>query len=193
MCQYIKLSLKLSYSCTRNIGQIIKAHNQKILKKDNLEEEERKCNCTKIEICPMKKENDACRQKNVIYKATVETQNETRNYIGLTSNELKERYRTHRQSFKDEKHENKTKLSKYIWKIKRENKKFEIKWKIIARASEARSGQKICRLCLKEILAILNSDKNCLNQNNEFLGTCRHTSKFLLKNWKRKAELDDVT
>lgn len=188
-----KNSIKLSYSCTRNIGQIIKAHNRKILQKGK-QEEQKTCNCRKIENCPMKKESDMCRQKNVIYQAVVKTEGEEeRNYIGLTANELKERYRAHRQSFKDAKHENKTKLSKYVWKLKRENKQFEIDWKIIGKTKEASNGQTTCTLCLKEIAEILKGDKNCLNQNNEFLGTCRHTSKFLLKNWKRRAKTADVT
>jgi hypothetical protein len=84
--------------------------------------------------------------------------------------------------------------------MKTKKKPYEIEWKIIDAASGLKNGQKGCRLCLKESLAILHrlkdKNNNCLNQRNEILNTCRHGRTFLLKYWcgrgkknKKKKEL----
>ena len=58
----------------KNIGQIIKTHNKKILgKKENNNE---KCNCQQKQNCPLK---GNCLVKNVIYAARVIPQNPTNN------------------------------------------------------------------------------------------------------------------
>ena len=89
---------------------------------------------------------------------------------------------------KNENQEKATELSKYIWSIKRKNKPYEIKWKIIDRAGNARCGQILCKLCLKESLAILKTKKKvkekCLNKRTEILNKCRHDNKFLLRYWQ---------
>lgn len=179
-----KNSIKLSYSCMNNMGKIINSHNKKILNKAT-EEKEETCNCTKE--CPLNKEG--CRRKNVVYEATVKTKEETRTYIGLTSSEFKKRHSSHKTDFKYEKYRNSTTLSEYIWKNKDENKEYEINWNIIDTSKELRNGQKECKLCLKESLAILKNKKgNGMNKRTEILNTCRHASKFLLKKWVTKDE-----
>ena len=166
------------------MGKIINSHNKKILNKAT-EEKEETCNCTKE--CPLNKEG--CRRKNVVYEATVKTKEETRTYIGLTSSEFKKRHSSHKTDFKYEKYRNSTTLSEYIWKNKDENKEYEINWNIIDTSKELRNGQKECKLCLKESLAILKNKKgNGMNKRTEILNTCRHASKFLLKKWVTKDE-----
>ena len=167
-----------------NMAKIINNHNKKILNKDKGETKE-PCNCTKE--CPLNKEG--CRRKNVVYEATIESEKETKTYIGLTSSEFKVRHSSHKTDFKYEKYRNSTTLSAYIWKTKDEGKQHRINWKIIDSSNELKNGQKVCKLCLKESLAILkNKQGNGLNKRTEILNTCRHNSKFLLKKWVTKKE-----
>ena len=126
----------------------------------------------------------------MIYEATVTSEQDKQIYIGLTSSEFKQRYANHKTDFKYETKKNSTALAAHIWKIKNANQKYEIIWKIIDATKETKNGQKQCRLCLKESLAILKRKDDCLNQRNEILNTCRHTRKFLLKNWKPEIKPD---
>ena len=61
-------TVKLSYSCMKNVKSIIQSHNAKIR---NQEEKAtaKKCTCRNKAKCPL--QND-CNQKDVIYHATVE-------------------------------------------------------------------------------------------------------------------------
>ena len=63
-------NLKVSYSCTTNMANIIKSHNQKILNENNGVSNERKYNCRNKDLCPL---DGACLTSNVIYEATVTT------------------------------------------------------------------------------------------------------------------------
>ena len=70
--------------------------------------------------------------KDIIYKATINTGNtqDTKNYIGMTSNTFKERYRNHSKSFTRKKYSNETELGKPVWHLKNKTD-FTIKWSII--------------------------------------------------------------
>ena len=170
-----------------NIGQIINNHNRKIIDEQK-KKEDQPCNCRNE--CPTK--GVGCRRKNIVYEATVKSDLDTKVYVGLTSSEFKARFANHKTDFKYEKKRYSTALASHIWDIKNKDKKYEIEWKIIDATSKLKNGQKECRLCLKESLAILNrlknSNNNCLNKKNEILNTCRHGRSFLLKYWcgKRK-------
>ena len=43
----------------------------------------------------------------------------------------------------------------------------------------------MCNLCLVEALPILDEARKGLNKRSELMETCRHQTKYLLKNWKR--------
>jgi len=58
------------------------------------------CNCRNNNECPL---NGTCRNKEVVYQATVKTQSTKRKYIGLCETEFKTRWYNHRQSFKEQK------------------------------------------------------------------------------------------
>ena len=62
-----KNTVKISYSCTRNIKTIINSHNAKILfpKKST---EQRTCNCLNKVNCPLEQK---CLMTNIVYKAKV--------------------------------------------------------------------------------------------------------------------------
>ena len=87
----------------------------------------------------------------------------------------------HTKSFNLKKYETSTSLSKYIWKLKSEDKQFNIDWSIEASAPAYNPASKNCRLCTMEKTIILfREEKNPLNKRSELLGKCRHRAKYLL-------------
>ena len=170
-----KNNIKISYGCTRNMQQIIKAHNAKIINGKNIIDPNRKtCNCRQPTKCPL---DGNCLSSCIIYKATVSLEKEQVAYIGLTSTTFKERYNNHSKSFNHEKYQNETELSKYVWKLKKKNSKFSITWKIISQATTKRRPSNQCNLCLEEKYQILKySEKNpCLLLNKRFeIRACNH-------------------
>ena len=125
-------TVKMSYKCTPNMSQIISSHNSKVLKKEE-SEEERKCNCSKNNVCPL---GGKCLEKNVIYQAKVTTTSDpskTETYVGLCATTFKDRYRNHKSSFKHQKNSNTT-LSRHIWDLKSKNIDYQVTWKILDRA-----------------------------------------------------------
>ena len=173
-------TLKLSYSTTRNLKQIIQSHNQKILSqfKKAGEEKTKACNCQKNrkDKCPLRGE---CIQKNVIYEATT-AEDPPRKYIGSTES-FKERHATHVYSFRHEAQSNATTLSHHI----HENKlgpEPALTWDVIDRAPAYTKGARACHLCLTEKLHIMMNIGNpaYLNKRNELAQKCRHRAKFRL-------------
>ena len=89
--------VKVSYSCTQNMLQIIKSHNKKIVQKEIQETLE--CNLRVKTDCPL---NGDCRKESVIHKCTATTCNSKKVYLGLTEIEFKkQRYYDHAKSFKN--------------------------------------------------------------------------------------------
>ena len=73
--------------------------------------------------------SNTCLAKSLVYKAEVSTDKDNAKvYIGVTANSFKERFRNHTKSIKNERHGNETELSKYIWKLKRAKRSYDIKW-----------------------------------------------------------------
>ena len=104
-------TVKVSYSCTENVAQIITGHNKNILKakpQDNVNP----CNCRKKDECPL---NGNCVVKDVVYQCQVSAGNTpSKTYIGLSAGLWKERYANHIKSFRHEKYSKDTRLSTYI-------------------------------------------------------------------------------
>ena len=178
-------NLKVSYSCTTNMANIVKSHNQKILNENNEASDEKKCNCRSKNLCPL---DGACLTKNIIYEATVTTSSgNARTYIGMTEHEFKTRYNNHKLSFKDRKHSHNTVLSKHIWDLKDGNIDYEINWRIIKRASAYKGKPSRCNLCLAEKLCILTAQNaSLLNKKSELVTKCRHENKFFVATNKKK-------
>lgn len=175
-----KNNMRVSYSCMPNLETIVKSHNQAILK--NKTDEVLKCNCRSK--CILKDQKFSCRTKDVLYKATVISKNSKKYYIGLSATEFKARYSNHKSSFKNIGKRNSTVLAKYVWELKEKNVDFEIEWEILKRAKSIKSGDRTCRLCLKEATLIVFADNECLNKRREVVSTCRHAKKLLLEsNW----------
>ena len=169
-----------------NMDRFINSHNRKILQ-EKKKEPVKPCNCKKAP-CPLKPVNKSCNTESVIYKANVVTQKETRTYIGLTGNEFKKRWYRHKESMTKEKYKEDTELSKYIWGLKENNIKYDLKWDIIKKVRKMKNGSRSCRLCLSEALEIMKNQENPLNKRNEIMGTCRHRTKFTLRKWVTENE-----
>ena len=174
-------TIKISYSCTTNMENIIKQHNSKVLNDVN-QNQIRPCNCREKSECPM---DGKCLSKCIVYKAEVESNNNTRIYYGISEGEFKTRYYNHTKSFRGRKYENDTELSKHIWGLKDSNMNYQLKWSISSFASPYKCGTKKCDLCLSEKVAIVRTDpKILLNKRTELISKCRHRNKFILCNVK---------
>ena len=145
-------------------------------------------NCRNKHKCPL--EGGECRAENVIYQATIETEFESKTYIGISANQVKKRIATHKTTINSKpddrnylQYKQATELSKLTHKLKSENKNYKLTWKILNKVKISKPGAETCRLCLKEALLILES--NCINKRTELMNSCRHKNKYLLINWKK--------
>ena len=129
-----------------------------------------------------------CLRKNIIYQATVTQEDKSEEtYTGLCSTEFKKRLGVHKNSFKYE-DKNQTSLSKFIWDLKRKNKKFEVTWKILDRGEPFSPITNKCALCDKEKFYILFRPKSAsINSRDEIFSSCRHKlSKLLIPKERKK-------
>ena len=118
-------TLKISYSCTKNIFQIINSHNKVIIKdfqdrtnnndNNNNNGIKKECNCKSQKNCPM---NGLCNLNNVVYQGIIypkENITDRKTYIGISSMKWKERYANHKYSFPHKHLKHQTALSKQFW------------------------------------------------------------------------------
>ena len=128
-----------------NVKSIIASPNTRIIRKSQpLEITAENCNCRNKHACPLQ---NKCMSKDIVYKATINTGNEqdTKHYIGMTSNTFKERYRNH---------------IKHVWHLKQNKTDFTIKWSIVKKSISYTGGSKRCNLCLDEKITILKEKTN---------------------------------
>ena len=96
-----------------------------------------------------------CLAENVVYNAILESEGKAYSYYGMTSQTFKKRYGQHKHDFKHEKGEdNGTALSAKVWKLKKEEKNYSIKWSIVDKAFPYKAGGKMCDLCSTERMYI---------------------------------------
>ena len=172
-----KNTVKVSYSCMENVGNIIKKHNRMILNRKPIISEDG-CNCREKTRCPLK---NKCLTTSIIYEANVtsDSENREKKYIGLTEGTFKKRFYGYQLSFKDRKYLKSSELSNHIWKVKDQGRNYRISWKIKNKATPYINGTKKFDLCLSEKLCILKADKsNLLNKRSEHISKCRHENKF---------------
>ena len=174
-------TVKISYSCMPNVKNTIDSHNKQKLNADTPPTPEKPCNCRDKSDCPF--EGKSCRESGVIYQATVTSNNKKETYIGLTDTPFKLRLSNHKQSFKNKEKMYATELSKYVWSLKEANIDYQIKWKLVGRATSYSNITKKCNLCLLEKFYILrHRDMASINKKTELVSCCRHKHKFLLCN-----------
>ena len=119
---------------------------------------------------------------NALYikqKVTETTSNNQETCIGLTENEFKTRFNLHKSSFKLEHKRTSTTFSDHVWKLKKKNINFNIKWQVVKRVKPFAPSNKVCGLCWQEKLSIFRSAPS-LNKRSEIVGHCIHRKKFLL-------------
>ena len=160
-----------------NVKNIIDGHKKiRDDSKKNKEQEsqEKICNCRKPADCPL---NGQCLMRSVVYQATVTTEDDgsKETYIGLTKNDFKERFNGRKTTFRHSNKRNNTELSKYVWKLKEQERPYNIKWAIIRRAKAYDNKSKWCQLCTLEKYYIICWPKfGTLNKRNELASGCRH-------------------
>ena len=168
-----------------NVASHIASHNRKVLQESNAApiQNQRTCDCQNPAACPL---DGNCQQEAIVYKADITPEtDEERCYIGLSEPKFKGRWSDHCTSFRYAQYRTKSKLSGYIWTLIDQAQNYEIKWSILQRSTPYRAGSKRCNLCLWEKLHILKGDKEkMINKREELINKCRHTNKFLLKNFK---------
>ena len=175
-------TVKVSYRCMPNMGQVISRHNSKVAKQEQVQQPPPGCNCRGgIATCPV---DGACLTEGVVYQATVKRGDTSaqETYTGLTSREFKTRLYEHHSDFNNQNREG-TGLSNYIWKLKNDRIPYTTDWKILMRSPSFNPSTKTCSLCLKEKYCIMFRPEGAtLNARSEFFATCRHRLKPLLGN-----------
>ena len=157
-------TLKISYSCTKNIFQIINNHNKEIIKEfqdrtnnnnnNNNNSKQNECNCKTRNNCPM---NGLCYLKKYISRNYLPKRdiNDRKTYIGISSTKWKIRYAYHKYSFFHEHLKHQTARSKHFWSLKNKGLTPEIQWSILKRSNTSKCFDNKCNLCLEEKIQIL--------------------------------------
>ena len=122
-------TVKISYSCLRNISSIMSSLNRNILPP---KQKSFGCNCRVKNEFPL---NGECQTPSYRETADViyDSNDEEKFYFGLADTTFKERYRNYIRDFNHEKYESSTELAKYIWQLKRDNIRFSVKWTVITK------------------------------------------------------------
>ena len=112
--------------------------------------------------------------------ASLTTSSRNKTYIESTNN-FKNRYSAHKNSFKVVKHNNATALSAYVWENDLGSNP-PIRWEVVKFVGPYTPGSKSCELCLAEKVAIgrHSDDPNCLNKRSELVQACRHRAHYKL-------------
>ena len=90
-----------------NMENVIRQHNSRILR-DPPPASERNCNCRKPDECPL---NGECLSSDIVYKAVIKTDQDSKEYIGSCSTTFKLRYDNHKSSLANRKKMNDTESS----------------------------------------------------------------------------------
>ena len=179
-------TIKLSYSCNPNVTNLVKQHNNSVMKSDT-NTNKKDCNCINKDNCPLDRKSLV---ERIVYEATVSTRNQTNTYFGLAEGDYKSRYiicicNNHTFWFCSKRYKNRTDLSKHIWLLKDSNTEFSLKWHLKTKAMSYKCGSRKCDLCLAEKVAIARSEGvGLLNKRTEILSKRRHRNKFIIANVK---------
>ena len=115
-----KNTVKISYSCTRNIKSVISGHNKQVLQP---KPKTKGCNCSDKNTCPL---DNKCLTPKVIYWADVTNDTDDTYkyyyYLGLAETSFEDRYNNHKSSFRNNQQKTSTVLSKYVWSLINDNK-----------------------------------------------------------------------
>ena len=172
-------TVKVSYRTMPSMGQVLRQHNNQVLR-PRVEEEVPGCNCrVGPAACPLQ---GRCLTPGLVYGATVTRADTggTSTYTGLTCNTFKKRYDGHTNTFRNRTAPSST-LSKHIWSLKDAHTGYTIDWAILARAKDFNPTTGMCRLCLTEAYMIMfHPDTASLNARREIFSSCRHRARLTL-------------
>ena len=118
----------------------------------------------------------------IVYKATVQYEDEEQNYIGMTENTFKTRYTLHKASFNHSTKRKQTELSNLIWTLKDNGTEYKLTWSIINRARPYQPGKRTCNLCRSEKFHILTGS-HLINRKTELLNKCPRRRKYITCNF----------
>ena len=165
-----RFTLKISYSGLPNVKSKMQQHNHKVLQGKKPAPVPKTCSCRK-RACPVGKQ---CLTEGVVYKATVNTPNDEKQYIGSSCDQFKKRYNNHISDINCGK--KKTALSSYVIALKEAGTPYQIKWEFLYRQHPGnRSAGLLCAVCNLERFAIAMADKRkSLNKRSELTGKCPH-------------------
>ena len=123
-------SVKVSYSCTRNIKSTIINHNKTILGESEISNK-KKCNCFYKNTCSLSGEFQA---ENINYEAGLNSNKlnyDEKYYKSNCETTFKKRFVNHKKSFNNDQYKNEMELSKEVWNLKSSNDNSEIAKKIV--------------------------------------------------------------
>ena len=170
-------TLKLSYCCITNVGNIINQHNSKVLNKTN-GNINRKCNYRSKPNWPL---NGYCLTQCLVYKPISTTSSNNFVYYRTSEGEFKSRYNNHTKSFRNRECINVPELSKHVWNLKDHGLDNNLSWEVHKKHSPNQCGSKRCDLCLSENVSIICADPDTLlNKRTELISKRQHRNKFLL-------------
>ena len=106
-------TIKLTYSCTPNVKNLIKQHNTSIMKRGT-NTNKKDFNCRNNDNCPL---DGKCSVECAVYEATVSTTNQSITYFGSTEGYFKSWYNNHTLSFRSKRYKHRIELSKHIWSL----------------------------------------------------------------------------
>ena len=130
-----------------DIATITKANNNRLMSdtgRDRGNEPQKPCNCRRKDQCPM---SGKWKVKSIVYKARLSSENNEKEYIGLTENTFKQRSSNHPQSIRHDKYEYSTELSKYVWGLKNYGENHDISWSVHKQAPTYPKVQEVPTLC----------------------------------------------
>ena len=80
-------------------------------------------------------------------------------------------------SFKNQKHQNDTALSTFLWELQKSTKEnLKLTWSVLKVVPGHSNISKLCLLCLTEklLVATYPDQKQLLNKGSELIDKCRH-------------------
>ena len=148
----------------------IAAQNKKLINQHDSSPKTQPCNCRNTDSCPL---SGNCRERNIIYQATVRSNNSTMNYFALCETDFKTQFYNHTHTFRNRSKCKATKLSKFVWKCKDAGSTPSIHWKSVYRTPSYKQRNDHCNLCLAEKFEIFTADpKTTLNKRTELINKC---------------------
>ena len=180
-------TVKVSYSCTKNMKSIITGNNMKLLRpRPNgnhsvPEGNERECNCRSGYPCPV---DGKCLRSGLVYSCKVDSNIGPRSYIGVTKNTFKERWNAHNYYHRHIEERNRTTLANYIWSLKERSIPFTESWSIEAYGHSYSPEIGYCNACTIEKYLIMKhfKERKLVNSRKEICYKCKHREGFLLVN-----------